>query len=125
MAAKGYYSHDDPAGNPWYMTLRKFVPAYQEATENIDANFDNQTAESINQLFMNSPEHRKNILDTIDTNVGFATCEGTYQNRPTVFVVEHFDKPVTISAFNPHNLPPCPQYDPNSYANWVPGIDCQ
>lgn len=127
MATKGYYSHTSPDGTPWYNTI-KALTSYSAAGENIAAFFSEGSADKVNAEWMNSPEHKANILNAKFTNIGVAVCEGTYLAHPTVFAVEHFDTPAAatkpFSNPNPRNLPLCPQYNTDPFWNPTPGLDC-
>lgn len=69
MAARDYWSHDTPDGKtPWtFMTAAGYN--YQTAGENLAYGF--ATAADTLTGWMNSPEHRANILNTSYRDVGF------------------------------------------------------
>lgn len=91
MAAKGYFSHTSPSGqSPWYW-FSKDGYTFSSAGENLAINFTDSGA--VNTAWMNSPEHRANILNGKFTQIGIATAQGTYEGRPTVFVVQEFGRP--------------------------------
>lgn len=74
MASKGYFSHTDPDGNNSWYWFRLVDYKYHFAGENLgEGNFPMQTYE---KTFMESPEHRVNILDKHFTQVGIATEYG-------------------------------------------------
>ncbi len=61
MAAKNYFSHESPTyGSPFQM-MRDFNISYRRAAENIAAG--QRTPQEVVDGWMNSPGHRKNILD--------------------------------------------------------------
>lgn len=93
MAAAGSISH-----NPGLTTE---VPNWQEVGENVGMGPDEP---AINQAFLNSPEHRANILDTGYTQVGV----GVTVSNGTVFVVEDFRLPMSASAPAPAPAPAPP-----------------
>lgn len=87
MAARDYWSHNTPDGQtPW-----TFISAagydYQTAGENLAYGFD--TAGDTITGWMNSPEHRANILNTTYKDVGFGIVNiANYQNSgPETLVV--------------------------------------
>lgn len=90
MVENHYYSHTTTNGSPWYLTVQEFV-TYKNAGENLAAYYSTFNSVNVFADWMNSPEHRDNILFASYTNIGLASCEGVYQNKPTVFVVEEFD----------------------------------
>ena len=77
MRDNDYFSHNSPThGSPFDM-LRKFNIAFRSAGENIAKG--QQTAEEVMQAWMNSEDHRKNILndDFREIGVGYAEGGGT------------------------------------------------
>lgn len=87
MATRDYWSHDTPDGNtPWsFMTAAGYN--YQTAGENLAYGFD--TATDTITGWMNSPEHRANILNTSYHDVGFGIINiANYQGTgPETLVV--------------------------------------
>ncbi len=69
METQNYWSHDTPEGQtPWsFITAAGYD--YQAAGENLAYGFD--TASDTLTAWMNSPEHRANILNTTYHDVGF------------------------------------------------------
>jgi uncharacterized protein YkwD len=87
MAARDYWSHNTPDGKtPWtFMTAAGYN--YQLAGENLAYGFD--TAADTITGWMNSPEHRANILNAGYKDVGFGYINiANYQNTgPETLVV--------------------------------------
>ncbi|WP_205093361.1 CAP domain-containing protein [Thalassobacillus pellis] len=81
MAQNGYFSHTSPTyGSPFEM-MKQFGVDYRTAAENIAAGQD--TPEQVVEGWMNSPGHRKNILNGELTHIGVGYAEeggarGTY-----------------------------------------------
>ncbi|WP_241655943.1 SafA/ExsA family spore coat assembly protein [Halobacillus litoralis] len=74
MANKGYFSHNSPTyGSPFDM-MRDFNVHYRKAAENIAAG--QRTPEEVVNGWMNSPGHRKNILDPDLRQIGVGYAEG-------------------------------------------------
>jgi hypothetical protein len=96
MAAKGYFAHTSPEGlTPWHWFKEggyKFV----YAGENLAVDFSEST--DVERAWMQSPTHRANIVGTQFTEIGIATAQGTYQGRPTTFVVQVFATPAPAPA---------------------------
>jgi uncharacterized YkwD family protein/spore coat assembly protein SafA len=68
MRDKNYFSHTSPTyGDPFNM-MRSFGINYRSAAENIAAG--QRTANEVVQSWMNSPGHRKNILNASYTHMG-------------------------------------------------------
>jgi uncharacterized YkwD family protein/spore coat assembly protein SafA len=74
MRDKGYFSHTSPTyGSPFTM-IKNFGISYTRASENIAAG--QRTPEEVVQAWMNSPGHRKNILDPNVTRIGVGYAKG-------------------------------------------------
>ncbi len=74
MRDKGYFSHTSPTyGSPFTM-IQNFGITYTRAAENIAAG--QRTPEEVVQAWMNSPGHRKNILDPNVTRIGVGYAQG-------------------------------------------------
>lgn len=102
MAAKGYFAHVSPDGKqPWYW-LDQVGYNYTYAGENLAVDFTDSTA--VNTAWMNSPEHRANILKPEYTQMGIALANGTYQGQQVTFVVTFFGTPAP--AGTPVNTAP-------------------
>lgn len=84
MAKNNYFSHTSPTyGSPFDM-MKKFGINYSYAGENIAMGY--RTPESVMEAWMNSPGHRKNILNPNFTEIGVGfTSDGYYW-------VQHFVK---------------------------------
>lgn len=91
MAAKGYFAHVSPSGeDPWYW-FAQVGYNFTYAGENLAVYFSDSDA--VNTAWMNSPEHRANILSDNFTQIGIATAQGMYQGQETTFVVQEFGTP--------------------------------
>ena len=102
MATNGYFAHTSPAGlTPWYW-FDKVGYQYIAAGENLAVDFSD--SQDVTNAWMNSPEHRANILNGSYTQIGMATAQGTYNGHPTIFVVELFGTPVPAISENPFAL---------------------
>jgi len=97
MADKDYWSHNSPSGQtPWsFITAAGYQ--YQTAGENLAYGFDT-SAETITG-WMNSPEHKANILNSTYTNVGFGIINiPNYQgDGPETLVVAMYASPVAVA----------------------------
>ncbi|HET8884714.1 MAG TPA: CAP domain-containing protein [Candidatus Saccharimonadales bacterium] len=93
MFAQQYWAHTAPDGTePW----KWFAQAgydYARAGENLAKNF--YTAESATQAWLNSPEHRANILEPGYKDVGFAVVSGNLDDKPATIVVALYGQPAT------------------------------
>jgi len=88
MFAKDYWAHFAPDGtSPWYWFLKAGYQ-YNYAGENLARGFT--TPPDVVNAWMNSPEHRANMLSSNYNDVGFAVQEGTLTGEETVLVVQEF-----------------------------------
>lgn len=92
MTTKNYWNHNDPEGNtPWHFMTDQGVP-YSHLGENLATG--QMDAQTVNQDWLNSPEHKANILDAKFTDVGYAVCESPSfvgdQGAQALIVVQHF-----------------------------------
>jgi len=94
MAAQNYWSHTSPDGRtPWsFITATGYQ--YQTAGENLAYGFDGATA--VVSGWMNSAEHRANILNNAYSQVGFGVASSpNYQGRgPETIVVAEYAQPL-------------------------------
>jgi hypothetical protein len=98
-ATKGYFAHTSPQGlTPWYW-FQQVDYNFDYAGENLAVNFSDSG--DVTTAWMNSPEHRANILSTDFTQIGIATAQGVYEGEPTTFVVEEFGTPAPAAAPTP------------------------
>lgn len=120
MAVNNYFAHTSPSGvTPWYW-FQKVGYKYTHAGENLAVNFSDSN--DVENAWMNSPDHRANILNSNYTQIGIATAQGNYQGRPTVFVVQLFGKPpaakpapTPVVATAPKPAPaPAPTQEPSA-----------
>jgi hypothetical protein len=98
MAARDYWSHVTPDGQqPW-----SFIDAtgykYQAAGENLAYGFG--TSSEVIEAWMNSPEHRANILNANYRDVGFGIINiANYQNEgPQTLVVAMYAQPMMTAV---------------------------
>jgi hypothetical protein len=98
MVKLNYWSHNTPDGKtPWtFVTAAGYD--YQAAGENLAYGFSSGSA--VVTGWMNSPEHRANILDTNYQQVGFGIASSPdYMNKgPEVVEVAEYAEPVQAVA---------------------------
>ncbi len=91
MASKGYFAHTSPDGiTPWYW-FESVGYDFSYAGENLAVDFSD--SQDVTTAWMNSPEHRANILNGNFTQIGIATADGEYEGHPAIYVVELFGTP--------------------------------
>jgi len=88
MIARGYFSHTSPDGDKPWVWLDKYEYPYVYAGENLAMSFS--SAESVEQAFMDSPTHRKNILNPKYNEIGVAVAYGKMDGKETAVLVEFF-----------------------------------
>jgi len=87
MARNNYFSHQSPVyGSPFDM-IRSFGIAFTAAGENIARG--QTTAQSVMNAWMNSPEHRANILSNNFTEIGV----GYFNYNGTPYWTQMFIRP--------------------------------
>ncbi|MEK7512791.1 MAG: CAP domain-containing protein [Patescibacteria group bacterium] len=91
MAARGYFAHYAPDGTSPWRWFNEVGYRYAYAGENLAVNFTD--SKDVVDAWMNSPKHRENIVSGNYTEIGIATAEGVFQERPAVFVVQLFGRP--------------------------------
>jgi uncharacterized protein YkwD len=98
MAAKNYWSHNAPDGKTPWTFIQASGYAYTVAGENLAYGFND--ASSTITGWMNSVEHRANILNANYTQVGFgiATSPNFQGHGPTTIVVAEYGKPADAVA---------------------------
>ena len=121
MAANNYFAHTSPSGlTPWYW-FGQVGYSFEYAGENLAVNFSD--SHDVTNAWMNSPEHRANILDANYTDIGMASAQGTFQGHPATYVVELFASPAPtpvavniIPGISSANAAPSPTPAPASAA---------
>ncbi len=91
MLAKQYWAHDSPDGvEPWkWFTDVNYN--YNEAGENLAKNFTSTNA--VLTAWLDSPEHKANILKSNYQDVGFAVVNGELDGKQTSLVVALYGLP--------------------------------
>lgn len=98
MAKRNYWAHETPDGKePWYF-IDQTGYKYFKSAENLAYGF--KTSESTVSGWMNSPEHRANLLDTKLSEVGFGIVNvPNFQNEgPETIVVAMYGQPATAES---------------------------
>ncbi len=91
MVKNDYFAHTSPSGlSPWYW-FEKVGYHFSYAGENLAVNFTD--SQDVTNAWLNSPEHRANILSGNFTQIGIAVATGTFDGQPAVYVAEEFGTP--------------------------------
>ena len=102
MFERQYWGHNAPDGTePWHWLIEAEY-GYTKAGENLAKNF--YTAEAVTTAWMESTDHRKNILDDDYTEAGFAVVSGELKGEPTTIVVAHYGRPISTGVVSPGTL---------------------
>lgn len=105
MVSRNYWSHTSPTGEtPWnFITANQYN--YQQAGENLAYGFNN--ASNTVTGWMNSPEHRDNILNANYSEVGFGVASSSdYQGKgPEIIVVAEYAEPAGVVAGAVNTVP--------------------
>ncbi len=91
MAKKGYFSHVGPNNEKPWIWLQKAGYDYEYAGENLAVDFTD--SQDVTTAWINSPKHQENLISANYKDIGIGTANGTYQGRPTTFVVQFFASP--------------------------------
>ncbi len=103
MFAKQYFEHISPDGTDPGELVKAHGYDYMVAGENlILGNFNDE--KEIVQLWMNSPGHRANILNTRFTEIGVAIIKGTYKGKTAWIGVQEFGTPISDCKEADNNL---------------------
>ena len=111
MFAKDYWAHVSPDGTTPWVWIRKSGYNYLYAGENLARGFD--SSDSVLNAWMNSPEHRANLLSPNYTDIGFAVQSGMLTGTDTTLVVQEFGSPYnsdgTVSDTSSVTITPQPE----------------
>lgn len=92
LLAKQYFAHVAPDGKTVTDLVGKEGYEYIKIGENLALGTFNGDA-GVVTAWMNSPEHRENMLDTAFTQIGVGVSSGMYQGRVVTIAVQHFGRP--------------------------------
>jgi len=98
MAARDYWAHNTPEGNPPWVFFTNAGYQYQTAGENLAYGFDSSSHTVAG--WMASPGHRANILNTSYSEVGFGYANAAnYQGTgPETIIVAEYASPQVLAA---------------------------
>jgi len=91
MFDKQYWAHNAPDGTQPWKWFGDVGYNYNEAGENLAKNFT--TTSSVMTAWMNSPEHKENVLKADYQDVGFAVMDGNLDGKPTSIIVALYGQP--------------------------------
>lgn len=97
MFAKQYWAHISPTGTTPWAWFKKVDYNYVEAGENLARGFG--TSGGVVTAWMNSVDHRANILDPNYSDVGFAVQRGVLDGKATTLVVALYGQPAKDNTY--------------------------
>jgi uncharacterized protein YkwD len=95
MFALQYFEHTSPTGKTAADLVRAQGYDFQSVGENL-ALGDFGTDKKLVDAWMNSPLHRKNILNPKFTELGLAVARSTYKGDIQWLAVQHFGRPAPV-----------------------------
>jgi len=108
MVAKDYFAHQSPQGiTPWYW-FSKVGYSYAYAGENLAVGFIDSP--EVFNAWLNSPEHKANMVNPHYTDVGTAVLSGFEGN--SVVVVQLFGLPKAVASVMPKPVAVAPSPAP-------------
>lgn len=114
MVNNRYYAHVSPDGKTPLYWLNAVGYRYLNVGENLVVRVSNSNQAV--DAWMNSPDHRDNILRADFTETGVAIAQGEYEGKETYYVVQLFAKPYPRPVSVPHIIPvpkkPAPAPEP-------------
>jgi hypothetical protein len=94
MVANNYFAHTSPQGvTPWYW-FENVGYDFTYAGENLAVDFSD--SQDVTDAWLNSPEHRTNIMNVNFTQFGIAIATGTFEGHAAVYVAEEFGAPAPL-----------------------------
>jgi uncharacterized protein YkwD len=99
MGLKGYFEHNSADGTAFWKRIQRFYPSsthtYWSVGENLLWSSPDVNPAQAMQLWMNSPEHRANILNPRWRQIGVSsvhldTAPGTYQGLAVTIITTDF-----------------------------------
>lgn len=99
---KQYFAHTNPEGKPFYKWVEESGYNYNYAGENLAIDFEK--SEEIIKAWMESPDHRDNILNNNYTEIGIGVASGIFEDHPSTIVVQIFGQPfITTTKVNSYS----------------------
>lgn len=106
MFRNNYWAHTSPSGvTPWDW-LAGVGYSYQSAGENLANGFS--TGSAVVNAWMNSPEHRANLLNPNFNETGIAVVPGVLGGQQTILVVAYYGQSNYVAPAPTPNPAPAP-----------------
>lgn len=97
IISKDYFAHVSPDGKKPWDWIDRGQYAYALVGENLAMNFT--TAESAHRALMNSPSHKRNIMNKKYSDIGLAIVSGEIAGKKTNVLVQMFSTQVKRPVF--------------------------
>ncbi|MBU2632646.1 CAP domain-containing protein [Patescibacteria group bacterium] len=88
MFSENYWAHNSPSGKTPWVFIKGAGYNYVFAGENLAKGYS--SASDVVSAWMNSPDHRKNMLSQNYKDIGFAIEKGRLNGEETILIVEMF-----------------------------------
>ena len=102
MLAKQYWAHNAPDGTQPWKWFGDVNYNYDQAGENLAKNFT--TTNGVMTAWLDSPEHKANILNNEFKDVGFAVVSGEIDHKPISLVVALYGSPANSAVAGARTL---------------------
>lgn len=116
MAARNYWSHYTPEGNPPWIWVTNQGYSYLALAQNLAAGFSDE--QSTVNGWMASPSHRENMLNSAYSDVGFGYANNpdytSAGGGPMTIVVAFYGQPQVLAAATSQPAAPTPPAAPIS-----------
>jgi uncharacterized protein YkwD len=105
LVSANYWSHTSPSGETPADLLASTGYKFGASGENIAYGFS--SAQAVMTAWLNSPEHRANVLGKSYSQIGFGVSESSnfMGKGPKVIIVAEYAKPLLASALTNNNVP--------------------
>ncbi len=106
MSSKGYFAHNSPDGTHFTSWADQSGYSHKYLGQNLANGYN--TATDTLKAWKASPEHNANLTKSQYTDIGVGFATGTYQGKPSTYVIQYFgspDAPIIKSTMIPAKTP--------------------
>ena len=96
ILSRSYFAHVSPDGTEPWDFIKDAGFKYSFAGENLAINYE--SALELQNDFMNSPNHRENLLSPLFSEIGIAVARGEFRGKKATITVQMFASPVEVVA---------------------------
>ncbi len=87
-----YFSHLTPEGKKFSQAIKDQQYSYRRAGENLALFLT--SSQTVVDAWLNSPSHRRNLLNLYYRHTGIVVARGYFQGQPAILVVQIFAQPI-------------------------------